>query len=255
MDEWRWYKTPYMTHIFGHLIGKANYKRMEWNGIVIERGQFVTGLFKLADELGMSVKQVRTCLKRLCDSNEIVRKSASKYSIITICNYDEYQPLEDGEGQTKGKQRATTNKNKNIRSKNNTTITIESGLRPEAAGAASEDEVLERVASATTFSSLPKDKLPTHLEQRFKAQGFVEVETNVWMLKKDFNVIRTGYPEHIVNRALAKMIHWSTSTDINPDTNEEWRVRYWNLRDHKARLLKNILQELKNESGDSERTS
>jgi len=105
--EWEWYHDTKMVRVFLHLLLKANYKSKRWEGIEIKRGQFVTSLANLSAELGLSVKSIRTCLTKLQTTGEIGKQTASKFTIITICNYDKYQGSQCDEGQANGKQTAS----------------------------------------------------------------------------------------------------------------------------------------------------
>jgi hypothetical protein len=92
---WEWYKKSEMVHLFLHLLLKANHDTRKWQGVVINRGQLITGRKSLSDETGISERVIRTCLERLKSTNEIAIKSTNKNSIITICNYDSYQIIKD----------------------------------------------------------------------------------------------------------------------------------------------------------------
>ena len=102
--DWEWYDNQAMVQIWVHLLLEANYEPKKWHGITIERGQLVTTLDYLSSTTGLSVQQTRTCLDRLASSQQITRKSTNKYTIITICNYDSYQSIEDAEQQTNNNQ-------------------------------------------------------------------------------------------------------------------------------------------------------
>ena len=116
--EWEWYHDTKMVRVFLHLLLKANYKSKHWEGIEIKRGQIVTSLANLSAELGLSVKSIRTCLTKLQTTGEIGKQTASKFTIITICNYDKYQGSQCGEGQANGEQGASEGQqHKNIRNK------------------------------------------------------------------------------------------------------------------------------------------
>lgn len=62
-------------------------------GETIPRGSFVTSLDSLAKELGLSVQEIRTALKRLISTGELTSKSTNKYRIITVVNYEMYQQV------------------------------------------------------------------------------------------------------------------------------------------------------------------
>ena len=89
--EWEWYDDSKMVHLYLHCLLKANHKPNKWRGIVIESGQFVTSYSKLSCELPMTVQQIRTSLNKLKSTSEVTIKSTSKYSIISITNWDSYQ--------------------------------------------------------------------------------------------------------------------------------------------------------------------
>ena len=89
--DWEWYDDPNTKIIFLHCLLKANWKPCKWHGIQIEAGQFVTSLQVLADETNLSVHQVRTALEHLISTGEVANKSQSKFRIITVNNWHEYQ--------------------------------------------------------------------------------------------------------------------------------------------------------------------
>lgn len=109
--RWQWHDTPEMLSMLIHLLAMANYEDRMWHGITVRRGQLVTSLSKLSSMTGISVKSVRTCLKRFEECDCVAIKRTNKYSLITICNYEFYQynPDTDGhaDGQAKGKQGAS----------------------------------------------------------------------------------------------------------------------------------------------------
>jgi len=89
--DWEWFQNSQMLHLFIHLLLKANHADRKWQGITVKRGQLVTGRKKLSAETGISEPIIRKCLSNLKKSGEIDKKSTNKYTIITICNYDNYQ--------------------------------------------------------------------------------------------------------------------------------------------------------------------
>lgn len=99
MCEWEWYQDSQTFHLFMHLLLKANTKDSKFQGFTIKRGEIITGREKLSFETGISIQSVRTCLERLSNSKVVTIKSTSKYSIVTICNYETYQPqqIEDNQ--------------------------------------------------------------------------------------------------------------------------------------------------------------
>lgn len=93
ITKWDWYTNANTFRLFVHLLITANSKKDDWKGIVINRGECITGRKILSDELQISEQEIRTSLQHLKATNEITIKSTNKYSIITVCNYEEYQGL------------------------------------------------------------------------------------------------------------------------------------------------------------------
>lgn len=101
---WEWYKEPNMYHLFSHLILSANHKDGRWKGIDVKRGQVITGRKSLCEQTGISERSIRTCLSKLKATSEVTIKTTSKFSIITICNYEEYQSKEEKSDQQNDQQ-------------------------------------------------------------------------------------------------------------------------------------------------------
>jgi len=89
--DWEWYDDINTTRLFVHLLLVANHDDKNWRGIEIKRGQRLTSLDKLSKETGLSVSQIRTCLKKLKSTSELTSKSHSQHTVFTIENYDSYQ--------------------------------------------------------------------------------------------------------------------------------------------------------------------
>ena len=90
-SEWEWFNISEMVHLFIYLLLNANHEDGKWRGIEIKRGQILTGLNSLNENTGISLQTLRTCLRRLEETQEINSKVTNKYRIITICNYECYQ--------------------------------------------------------------------------------------------------------------------------------------------------------------------
>lgn len=118
--DWEWYTNANVMRLFIHCLLKANKKPKKWQGYTIERGSFITSYENLAFELGLTVQQIRTAINKLKSTGEITYQSTSQYSIITVKNWDEYQPDNTqnnkqitNEQQTNNKQITTTIECKN----------------------------------------------------------------------------------------------------------------------------------------------
>ena len=93
--NWEWFDVPEMVALWVHLLINANLEEKVWHGINIPRGSFVTSRKALAEESGLTEQNVRTCLSRLISTNEITIKSTNKYTMVTINNFDNYQPRKE----------------------------------------------------------------------------------------------------------------------------------------------------------------
>jgi len=120
--EWEWYDDNNTKILFLHCLLKANYKDKNYRGKTVKRGSFVTGRDILANELGLSVQQLRTSLAKLKSTNELTIKSSSQGTVIEVVKYGDYQEVTSkatDEQPTSNQQVTTTNKSNNI---NNNTI-------------------------------------------------------------------------------------------------------------------------------------
>jgi len=122
--DWEWYKDANTKHLFIHLLLNACYDNCRFMGKSVKRGEYITSLNRLSNDLNIPVRQLRTSLKRLVKTKEIDTQTTNKYTKVTILNYDSYQVDEvkkkkqaTRKRQTKDTQ--TTEIIKNIRNKEN----------------------------------------------------------------------------------------------------------------------------------------
>ena len=94
--DWEWYSDTNCVRLALHFLLKANYQPKKWQGITIGRGQLVTSRGQLSEETGLSQMQIRTTMDKLDKCGFITKLATSKYTTVTICNYDSYQQLQDG---------------------------------------------------------------------------------------------------------------------------------------------------------------
>ena len=127
--NWRWYSNANTYRVFTHLIYIANFKDVYFESRLIQRGQCVTSVLSLGKSLKLTAQQVRTALNNLKSTSEITIETTSKYSIITIVNYEMYQQINNqnnkqitNKQQTNNKQTTTneqSNKDNNDNNKDN----------------------------------------------------------------------------------------------------------------------------------------
>lgn len=152
LTEWEWYTEPNTLRVFLHLLLMATHKQIKWKGIELMPGQLITGRLKLAQDLKLSEREIRTSLTRLKSTNEIAIKTTNKFSIVTICKWEFYQDKQPIERPTErpaispsSDQQTTIYKNVKNEKKNNRVIFTpptlqevrdffsEKGYSPEAA--------------------------------------------------------------------------------------------------------------------------
>lgn len=114
--KWEWQNDSKMVHLFLYIILSANFEPKKWQGIPIERGQFITGLKSLSLNTGLSIQSIRTCLKKLQNTKEITIKPTNKYSVITVVNYNTYQLREDTTNKQTNKPTTNNQQSNNIQS-------------------------------------------------------------------------------------------------------------------------------------------
>lgn len=102
--KFEWYQDANTMRLFLHLLITANHKKIKWQGNTIGRGQLITSHGNLAKGLGLSIQNVRTSLLKLKKSENLTIKSTSKFTMISICNYDTYQSVEQPTNQRVNQQ-------------------------------------------------------------------------------------------------------------------------------------------------------
>jgi len=63
--------------------------------IVLEPGELVFGRNRLADELGLTSQNVRTCLKNLRKWKNLTIRSTNRFSILKVTNWESYQETQN----------------------------------------------------------------------------------------------------------------------------------------------------------------
>lgn len=110
---WTWCLIKASHKEFNEMVG--------YQAITLMPGQFIFGRLQASKETGLSQRSVRTCLQTLKTTSNLTIKSTSKYSIVSIINWELYQVNEcssdhqiDHQKANKrpaSDQQATTNKN------------------------------------------------------------------------------------------------------------------------------------------------
>lgn len=93
IQSWRWYQDANTMRVFIHILLKANAYDHDFEDITVKRGQWVTSVNKISEQLNISTRSIRTALNHLKSTNEVTIKTTPKYSIITVQNYNQYQKV------------------------------------------------------------------------------------------------------------------------------------------------------------------
>lgn len=102
--DWEWYNDINVKVVFLHLLLTANHKEKQWKGQTILRGQKLTSIEHLADDVGLTFQQTRTALKKLKSTHEITIKTTNKNTLITIEKFNNYQFEIDEDNKQNNKQ-------------------------------------------------------------------------------------------------------------------------------------------------------
>ena len=116
--DWGWYKDVNTKAVFLHLLLTANIRPHKFMGVEVKRGELATSQKSLAESLGISIQSVRTAISHLKSTGEVTVSQHSRFSVISIVNYDLYQ------GNQQARQRAANSQptvsqqqSKNVRKK------------------------------------------------------------------------------------------------------------------------------------------
>lgn len=114
---------PVTFTVFMYLLLSASYRADEYQGQRIERGEAVATYPKIALATGVTERQARTALSKLVKSGRVSVRKCSKYSVVTLLNYDKYQSVsgkKSDESQANVRQKVTQmSPLKNIKNINN----------------------------------------------------------------------------------------------------------------------------------------
>ncbi|WP_418510967.1 hypothetical protein [Corallibacter sp.] len=87
--EWEWYQDLNTSKVFLHCLIKVNYSPKRWQGVLINKGEFLTSHENLAHETGLTVSKVRTSLKKL-ESTGYINIATANYTKIRVLNLNEF---------------------------------------------------------------------------------------------------------------------------------------------------------------------
>jgi hypothetical protein len=96
LKRWRWFTNKNTLLVFLTLLLDANVTDHEFEGEIIHRGEVATSLTSIAKSTNLTIQEVRTGILHLKSTGEITSRRCSKYQVITIVNYKQYQDIQQG---------------------------------------------------------------------------------------------------------------------------------------------------------------
>jgi hypothetical protein len=103
----RIFKNPELLQLFIYSLLHANHSD-KWvriktgkghSDVNVSRGQFIFGSHSAAEHLNQNWNTTYKRLKKLEEYEYLQTQSTAHYTLVTICNYDQYQSNEEGEDQ------------------------------------------------------------------------------------------------------------------------------------------------------------
>lgn len=116
--NWDWYSDINTKALFLHLILTANYMPGNYKGTPIDVGQRAVSLAKLASEMNLTIKQIRTCLKHLERTGEVTCTANNQCTVITVNNYVSFQSGASEKAYNMARNRASTGQGKGTQGAN-----------------------------------------------------------------------------------------------------------------------------------------
>lgn len=91
--DWEWYKDINTKTLFIEILLSANFEDKKWQGIQIHRGEYITSIEKICEEIGLTRQQVRYSLNKLKVTNEVTIQTNKHYTLIKVNKYNDYQEV------------------------------------------------------------------------------------------------------------------------------------------------------------------
>ena len=120
LTEWAWFNDNNTLAVYIRLILGAAWRDREYKNVSLKRGQIVTTIPQIAEQSNLTVQQVRTVIDRLKSTGKITVERTSKFSIITLIEYDcDAVPNSQDNRPTTAKQQSDNSQETDKQQKNN----------------------------------------------------------------------------------------------------------------------------------------
>ncbi len=87
-----WYGDNGTMRMYITLLINAAWRDLDYDGMTLHKGQYVTSIAKLGEMCGLTIRQTRTALSHLKATKDITVQTTAKYSIVTLNSYDVQPP-------------------------------------------------------------------------------------------------------------------------------------------------------------------
>lgn len=125
------FKNDKCLRLWIYLLLKATHRpdKIIWNdGVLrVKEGQLVTGRKQIALDTGLTESSIERLLKFLENEHQIEQQKTTKFRIITIVKWSEYQETDNKPDNKRTTKRQQTDTYKNVKNDKNKTTTPETG--------------------------------------------------------------------------------------------------------------------------------
>ncbi len=94
--------SDWLCRLWVHLLARASWHQSWFLGESIEAGQVAFGQVRFAESLKVSRGKLLRGLKKLEALGQISLKANSRFTVVTICNWETYQNSDEADGTTDG---------------------------------------------------------------------------------------------------------------------------------------------------------
>jgi hypothetical protein len=112
------------------MLASHEKKKFPFNGsdVEIEPGEFITGIYRLAEQTCLSPRKVRTALDYLKTTSRLTIKTSNRFSLVKINKWHDYQTNDKQIDKQMTNKRQTDDYNQELKElKNNTTVAKATG--------------------------------------------------------------------------------------------------------------------------------
>lgn len=112
-ENHRWFSDPNTVAVLVRCLLNANLSESYFEGQIIPKGSFATSIASLSAQTGVKQNAIRTALNRLTTDKVITIKPTNRFTIVSICGFDDCDAPETSSPQTTSKQ-PTSNPQTNV---------------------------------------------------------------------------------------------------------------------------------------------